>query len=230
MTQRFILWDFDGTLARCPGQWSGALLETVTRFEPSFPCGLSQLRPHMQAGFPWHNPERGHEHLVTSEDWWAEVLPIMERAFMGVGIPQPRAAELAREAKSIYLSTSRWTVFDDVVPTLSTFREAGWNHAILSNHVPELDSLVSSLGLRPHFDGVFSSAALGYEKPNALAFRRALEALGNPQHVWMVGDSYDADVIGAERLGIPAVLVRSRNDSARYHCESLTQLPQIVGA
>jgi putative hydrolase of the HAD superfamily len=86
-------------------------------------------------------------------------------------------------------------------------RPAGSN-AILSNHVPELPELVGALGIAPYVDAVFTSALTGFEKPHPEAFRYALRAFGDPQHVWMVGDSPTADVQGAEALGLRAILVR----------------------
>lgn len=230
MPQRCILWDFDGTLARRPSQWSGALLEALSRFEPAAVCELSQLRPHLQSGFPWHHPERGHVHLATADAWWAEIYPILERALSSIGLSASRAAEIARATRPAYLDASRWEVFEDSLPTLAVLAEAGWSHAILSNHVPELVSLVASLGLAENFAAVHSSAILGFEKPNPLAFRRTREFLGDPRQLWMVGDSYTADVLGAENVGIPAILVRSRHESARYQCASLSEVAHIVGA
>ncbi len=228
--EKCILWDFDGTLANRDGMWSGALLETIARFEPSVACELETFRPYMQAGFPWHTPEIGHEHLVTADDWWEELFPIFRRAFRVAGLSSDRAIALSREVRSIYLDPKGWTVFADVVPTLAALRAAGWSHAILSNHVPELSSLTEALGLRPHFEAVFSSAAIGYEKPHEFAFRRALDDLGNPSTVWMVGDSYNADIVGARRAGLPAILVRSKHDDAQYQSASLFQLSDVLAA
>jgi putative hydrolase of the HAD superfamily len=228
--EKCILWDFDGTLAVRGGMWSGALLETVSRFEPSVVCELSTIRPHMQAGFPWHTPEQGHEHLAAPDDWWESLFPIFERAFQGTGLSSARAFVLAREVRSIYLDPYRWTVFEDVIPTLVALQTADWSHAILSNHVPELSVLTEALGLRQYFDGVFTSATIGFEKPHELAFRRTLDELGNPRTVWMVGDSYNADIVGARCAGLPAVLVRSKHDDAQYQVSSLFQLADVIAA
>jgi len=226
--EKYILWDFDGTLAARGGMWSGAILEAIARFEPSFACELSTLRPHLQAGFPWHTPEKGHEHLSVADEWWEELIPTFRRAFLAAGLSHSRATVLSHEVRSIYLDPKGWSVFADVVPALVALRTAGWSHAILSNYVPELSSLTEALGLRQHFEAVFTSAAIGYEKPHELAFRRTLDALGNPRTVWMVGDSYNADIVGARRVGLPAVLVRSKHDDVQYHSASLDQLLDVL--
>ena len=226
--EKCILWDFEGTLAARGGMWSGALLEAIAKFEPSLACELSTIWPHLQTGFPWHTPEKGHEHLSVADYWWEELIPTFQRAFLAAGLSHFRAAVLSREIRSIYLDPKGWSVFADVVPPLVALRAAGWSHAILSNHVPELSSLTEALGLRQYFEPVYSSAAIGYEKPHELAFRRTLDALGNPRTVWMVGDSYNADILGARRAGLPAVLVRSKHDDAQYHSASLVQLSDVL--
>jgi len=227
---RYILWDFDGTLAARGGMWSGALRAVLSQFEPSVECELATFRPHLQTGFPWHSPEQGHEHLASADEWWDELLPIFQRAFQATGLSNARALALAREVRAVYLDPECWTVFDDVVPALVTLRNAGWGHAILSNHVPELTHLTEALGLRQYFEEVFSSAAIGYEKPHELAFRRTLDQLGNPRAVWMVGDNYNADIVGAGGVGLPAVLVRTTHVEAKYQVQSLSQLAHVIAA
>ena len=81
-------------------------------------------------------------------------------------------------------------------------------HVILSNHVPELGQLVSGLGLDRHIETVLCSAVTGYEKPHQEAFAAALGLRGDGEPVWMVGDNPEADVEGARRAGLEAVLVR----------------------
>ena len=79
---------------------------------------------------------------------------------------------------------------------------------ILSNHVPELPSIVRHLGLDSLVTECISSANEGYEKPNPAMFSLALDRVGRPETVWMVGDSVVADYKGARDVGIAAVHVR----------------------
>lgn len=79
---------------------------------------------------------------------------------------------------------------------------------IVSNHVPELGDLVGRLGLADLIDGVLTSAVTGYEKPHPAMYGIALDLIGHPDRVWMIGDNPVADVAGAEAVGIPAILVR----------------------
>jgi putative hydrolase of the HAD superfamily len=83
---------------------------------------------------------------------------------------------------------------------------------MLSNHVPELEALVKSLGIRDYFVKVYSSAHMGYEKPNLKIYERVLFDLHDAESITMIGDSYTADIQGAKRAGIEAILVRKGND------------------
>ena len=60
----------------------------------------------------------------------------------------------------------------------------------------------------PHLAAIFNSAQTGYEKPHPQAFRNVLAWLPEPEAVWMIGDNYTADVLGAQAVGLPGILVR----------------------
>lgn len=222
---KVILWDFDGTLAFRPGRWSGALVEVLRIHEPDTTLSDADFRPYLQEGFPWHRAQEPHPHLASAEQWWAEIEKILARAYQALGIAEAKAQLYASEAHARYLEPTAWQCFADVVPALTTLLAQGWQHAILSNHVPELTQLVEAVGLNPYFAAVFTSAQMGYEKPHPEIFRSALAALGHPTQVWMIGDNYEADVVGAEAVGIPAILVRSTTGSHKHAYQSL---PEVV--
>ena len=99
---------------------------------------------------------------------------------------------------------------------------------MLSNHVPELSSILQHLQVERFFAQVFNSAETGYEKPHPQAYQAVLEAIGNAKSVWMIGDSVVADIAGAAAAGIPAILVRKRHADALYQCDDLSQVPAIL--
>jgi putative hydrolase of the HAD superfamily len=125
-----------------------------------------------------------------------------------VGVGQGLAETLVDEVRGRYRDPSRYLVFRDAVSALKRLQEAGWRNVIVSNHVPELPRVVEQFAIAPLIDRVFSSAGTGYEKPHPGAFRAALEQLGVPSHVYMVGDNPVADLGGAAQVGVPGILVR----------------------
>jgi FMN phosphatase YigB (HAD superfamily) len=83
-----------------------------------------------------------------------------------------------------------------------------------ATHDPLIQRLVDRLGFRPWLDPALSSAATGIRKPDPAALSPVLEAWDlSPARVAMVGDTLDADILGAQRAGMRTVWLRSRKDA-----------------
>lgn len=205
------------------------MLEVIRHEAPEVGVTADQLRPYLQSGFPWHTPERSHLEIRSAEQWWNALAPIFERAFEGVGIDSSRARDMGKQVRRVYPDPERWRLFDDTVPTLERLSAQDWMHVVLSNHVPELREIIGHLGLERYIVRVFNSAETGYEKPHPRAFGSVLQSVGNTAEVWMIGDNFIADVVGAECVGIPGVLVRKQHEGARCCCPDLMQVPDIIG-
>lgn len=67
-----------------------------------------------------------------------------------------------------------------------------------------------------------------FEKPHPGAFHAVLDAIGEADKIWMVGDSADADFSGARAAGTPAVLVRSPREGIEPNSNDLTGVAAIV--
>jgi len=227
---RLLIWDFDGTLAHRRGEtgWSILLAEALDAEEPGHGHSAETFRPHLREGFPWHRPDVAHPELCEPETWWASVRPVLGRAYEAAGYAPARALEPADAARRLYVDPGvGWSLFDDTLPTLERLSQTGWTHAILSNHVPELRQIVSGLGLGDVVAAVSCSAETGYEKPHAWAFGSVLDEL-RPAEAWMVGDNVGADVLGAEAVGLPAVLVRRPDPRAARYADSLDGVERFL--
>jgi putative hydrolase of the HAD superfamily len=228
--ERLLIWDFDGTLAHRRGEtgWSILLAEALDAEEPGHGHSADTFRPHLRDGFPWHRPEVAHPELCEAGAWWASVRPVLARAYEAAGYATARAVELAETAQRLYVDPSvGWTLFEDTTSALEQFAGDGWTHTILSNHVPELREIVAGLGLEELVADISCSAETGYEKPHPRAFASVLDRF-QPAEVWMVGDNVVADVIGAEAVGIPAVLVRRPDPRAERYADSLAGIAQFL--
>lgn len=224
-----ILWDFDGTLAFREGLWGACLLEVLDAEEVGHSVTRSRIGPLLATGYPWHEPDTPHPELNESEAWWEMMNSLLSKAFVGLGYSSQRATQLASKVRDRYTDPSSFQLFEDTLPTLRGLKTKGWTHAILSNHVPELPRIVSGLGLDELVPNVYTSAAMGFEKPHPGAYDYALEDLGHPERVWMVGDNVEADVRGAERAGLPAILVRAEgNQRVKYQSRGLEGVERII--
>lgn len=227
---RYIFWDFDGTLAyREGGMWGASLMEVLEQTLPGHGVDAAQISPHLRSGFPWHTPETAHTHIRSADEWWNQLAPVFIRAYEEAGIDRRDALRLAASVRAVYTHPSKWRLFDDTLPVLRTLSESGWKHALLTNHVPELREIIESLGILPYFHAISNSAETGYEKPHPESFGALLRNIDAPARVFMIGDSFAADVCGAESAGIPAILVRRPHPQAQRYCESLLDVVPMIG-
>jgi len=225
-----LIWDFDGTLGYRRGGWTAALVDIIRLEVPACEATAEHVRSHLQAGFPWHTPERPHPAITSAEAWWDALDAVFERAFQALGIEVQRAQRMAKQVRQIYPDPVHWRLFKDTLPGLEQLSAEGWSHVMLSNHVPELRTILRQLHLEGCFAAIFNSAETGYEKPHPQAFRQVLASLGSPARIWMIGDGMTADIAGAEAVGIPGILVRRHHPQATYRCQELSQISAIVNA
>lgn len=228
-SDKFLIWDFDGTLARREGLWSGAILDALNELCPNHGLDDSQIVANLQSGFPWHQPETVRPANRSSDEWWQVLNPIFLEACCGVNLPAAQRETFYAGVRSKYIEAHQWVLFPDVLPCLIEFSERGWRHVILSNHVPELRQIVQALGIASHFQTIFNSAETGIEKPHPQAFMKVLDSLGQPSKVWMIGDNPHADIHGAKAVGLKSVLVRRSHPDVECQSESLAGLSCLIG-
>jgi putative hydrolase of the HAD superfamily len=229
MTGKHLIWDFDATLAHRPGMWAGAVLEALESERPGHGITAEQIRPFLQAGFPWHTPERTRETKVHADEWWRELDAVFLRAYCEAArIDDAQARQLCPKVRAAYVNPARWVLYDDVVSCLGALSADGWKHTILSNHVPELSRIVEALGISSYFEAIFNSAETGVEKPNPRAFHNVLAFIGDSRRVWVIGDSISVDVNGAKSVGLRSILVRKPHPDAEVFCESLREIPTLL--
>ena len=225
MKNHFLIWDFDGTLGYREGRFSGTLLEVWQSEYGNDGTVIDQFTPHLQTGFPWHHPEIVRAPLEQADVWWEKLYPIFERAFRdGCGATASIARSLAQDARPVFLDLQRWHLLDSAIDVLQQLSEIGWNHILLSNHVPELQQILQHLNIRHFFSHIFNSAETGVEKPHPKAFENVLEKLPTERRVIMIGDSVRADIHGAKAVGIESILVHQHHPDAPLSCPNLHSL------
>lgn len=226
---RYLIWDFDGTLAHRKGMWSGALLEALASEQPDHGAVVDSIRPYLLTGFPWHEPHHVRDSGVSADDWWQALYPVFVRAYCeGLRLEHVQAQRLCKAVREAYLNPSSWALFDDTLPALEFLAAAGWKHVILSNHVPELAEIAQALGISHYFEAIFNSAETGVEKPHPRAFQNVVASLGTLESVWMIGNNITADIKGATAVGLQAALVRKRHADAATYFETLDELAAFL--
>ena len=125
-------------------------------------------------------------------------------------------------------------LYDDVIPTLQHLRDNGFKLAIVSNWDTPLDPLTERLGIAGYFDAITAShdVRVRSEKPDPHIFNYTLEAVSaSAAEAVHVGDTYEADIVGAQNVGIRPILIdRDGTQAGRWDetIQSLTELPEML--
>lgn len=220
----------------------GGTLVATDRVDPWRPAVMDALE--REFGRPWwaeplyaadiRRPPPGDPYRQETNRWLAEWFDAhgerlsddeVERVRKAFARPLPGVVELTPGADRAV----RWC------------KEHGLFVALLTNTISRGDDEVRGdvrrLGLDGQIDLVVTSYTTGWEKPHRAMFDRALAVADVPAgSACNVGDRLDADVLGAQALGMRAVWKRpaSGSESADVRpdatIDSLAELPAILDA
>lgn len=196
-----VLFDYGNTLVRFGTAELAALLDAVV-------CVLSGLgavdrtRLHAvrdrQLSAPYLNGYRENDFATISAELLAEVA--------GVEVtPERVAAIIEARCAAFFAAVHADAAVRGVLEQLSRHRRL----ALVSNYPCGrcIRDTLDNVGLAPFFHTVVVSGDVGWCKPHPIPFQAALGALGvAPERAVYVGDNWLADVQGAKRLGMRAVL------------------------
>jgi putative hydrolase of the HAD superfamily len=147
--------------------------------------------------------------------------------------------ELVESILAAQYAPKSWELYPDVLPAVRSLRGMGLRLGIVSDWGSNLVPIVEGLGLGSELDFVIASGSVGVSKPDPAIFRLASARVGVPVEAsLMVGDSYRADVAGAESAGMDGILIRRPEWRERPETvppaarviASLSELPEIVRA
>jgi putative hydrolase of the HAD superfamily len=84
-------------------------------------------------------------------------------------------------------------------------------------------------GLTPYFSTVTDSESVGVKKPNPLIFQKALtDANCDPTRSVMIGDSYEADILGALQVGMHAIHFAIAGENPHNDCVMIDDLGRLL--
>jgi len=205
---RAVLLDLDDTIlddsghaARC---WDEACVVHASELQGLEPAMLVEAVHRVRAWY-WSDAER---HRVGRLDLLAAYRDVVRMACKEVGLgPTTVADKIAAHYRARREEEIR--PFPDAVETVRWLRDAGCWLALLTNGAggPQR-SKIERFGLEGLFDTILIEGELGFGKPDARVYERALADLDvEPSDAWMVGDNPEWDVAAPQRLGILGIWV-----------------------
>ncbi len=200
---RGVIFDLFGTLIvpdRFEEQNVTALLRWATERGLAAGGGAAEIVEESRA-WMWRESYRsGRQYLCTEA---------IARAGSELGWPSDAA--FLQAAVDAFFAPEVATVqaYPDAAPTLAALSNLGYRLGLISNASDQglIERAMTGLGLAPFLDPIVSSAGFGRIKPDVGIYRFVLDAWGlRPEEAVMVGDSLDADVEGAQAIGLRAIL------------------------
>ena len=111
------------------------------------------------------------------------------------------------------ITQKNWKLEKDTIACLEALQQGNYKMGIISNAGDDRDvqQLVEKFNISSYFDIVLTSAACGYRKPHQRIFELALEYFNaQAEEIAMVGDTVNADVLGANQMGMYSVWLTRR--------------------
>ncbi len=138
-----------------------------------------------------------------------------------------RQIEEISEAYIAYLSSFNH-VISGAVDVLEYLRPNYKLHIITNGFEEIQEKKLRNADIRKYFQVVVNSEMAGVKKPNPRIFQMALERAGVPApKSLMIGDSLEADVLGAQQLGFHTLHFNSKKEETHNYCRIIHQLDEI---
>jgi HAD superfamily hydrolase (TIGR01549 family) len=236
-----VIFDLGSTLLRFTGDW-----ETVNREGAEAVASWYLKKKHIKLDAPalieafltervagWETAGHSQTEVLAQE--------CLRRALATIDAP-PKAEALVEPAIKVYFGPEEaaWQCYPDAVETLKRLKGQGYRLGLYSNASDDafIQRLVNQRGLRPWLSPTFSSAGWGWRKPRREAFDVIARRWELPaEKMVVVGDTLNADVLGAQNAGMHSILVTmDENPSNTDHrhvqptavAGNLSELPDII--
>ena len=227
-----VFFDFYQTL----GVWKESLRPRLQRITDRYDCeidweGYATARENLYADASGSDPTT-HTLLGTLQEIVESYCEFVKELGVQEHVEQV-TWELVQSEHSLFAADAA-TLYEDTVPTLQHLRDTGFKLAIISNWDTPLDPLTERLGIAHYFDIIVAShdARVRSAKPDPHIFNYTLAAVGvSAAEAIHIGDTYEADIIGAKNVGIRPILIdRDNTQTGRWKetIQSLSELPKLL--
>jgi HAD superfamily hydrolase (TIGR01549 family) len=216
---KYVLFDLGNTLFYFRGTYRTILLEGYQAVAST----LSQMGiVHKEEIFLKRFLEEMDQYSREREQTCVEQgsLVILKRTLAEFTSEKIADSDLRKAIDALYsLSEKYWEIEEDAIPCLESLKAEGYHLGIISNAADSQDvnQLLQKGKIAPYFEQVIISAEFGLRKPHPKIFHKALSFWkAQPEEAVMIGDTLNADIIGAQNVNMSAVWITRRTDPPGY--------------
>jgi putative hydrolase of the HAD superfamily len=119
-------------------------------------------------------------------------------------------------------------LFEGALELLEALKDRYQMHIITNGFDQVQQFKIQNSGLNPYFNQVFTAEKVGFKKPHPQIFLEALTKTNtSPEASLMVGDSLEADILGALNQGMAAVHFNSHGENEHDKCPIVYSLSEL---
>jgi HAD superfamily hydrolase (TIGR01662 family) len=226
-----VFFDLGNTLVYFDGPWSELVIEMYQQLYLSLiDSGLDLPQQAFTQDFR-SQMEVYHARRETDFREYT-TLAILKKVLEGWGYPAEQDEELKSAIAAMYAVSQRhWQIEEDTLQTLQILGSRGYHLGIISNAGDDADvqMLIDNAGIRSYFDLILTSAGESIRKPDPYIFRKALDHWSvKPHQAVMVGDTLNADILGANNTGLFSIWINRRVDIASLSQKEKSIQPDAI--
>ena len=210
------LWDFEKN--------SGATFKSIFE-ELNFEFSLEQF-------LDFYNPINHYYWKQYRENRISEVelrYLRLEKTFEAMEVPS--TAALIDRVSELYIQqlSTHTELFEGTVSVLEYLSSKYILHIITNGFEHVQQRKIENSGIARFFKIVLTAEKIGFKKPHPTIFLSALRtAEVLPEHAMMIGDSLEADIQGALKLGMQAIHFNSHMEAYHEECLIIDQLSDLT--
>lgn len=197
-----ILFDFGGTIDTNGVHWSEKFWEYYLRYR------IQVTKDRFEKAFVTSEKELGSDASLRQATFYATLLKQfgLQFAILGVKLQHDEVIKIVNAC------------YADVGKTIAAAKKillelhGRYKMGVVSNFYGNLDVVCEEFALDQFFEVRIDSVIVGRRKPDPGIFQAALERLSEEaKNTYVVGDSYDRDIVPARQLGCKTIWLRGKN-------------------
>ena len=153
----------------------------------------------------------------------------LEKTFEAMEVPS--TAALIDRVSELYIQqlSTHTELFEGTVSVLEYLSSKYTLHIITNGFEHVQQRKLENSGIARFFKIVLTAEKIGFKKPHPTIFLSALKtAEVLPEHAMMIGDSLEADIQGALKLGMQAIHFNSHMEAYHEECLIIDQLSDLT--
>lgn len=157
-----------------------------------------------------------HNGIISKEELRSQRFA---KTFESFGLPA-EAVPTQFEIDYVRICPTKTNLFPDAKEVLESLSEKYRMHIITNGFVESSEIKLLNTNIKGHFEHIFVSEIIGFNKPDPALFYHAMQTAGcSATEAIMIGDSLEADIIGARGVGMDQIFF---NPMGQKHQEEIT--------